>query len=84
MPWQLLFAMIYVYVYVHAEWFTVLCLKDHKEYVSTMKNMETDEGLKIREEELDIGDVILWQYREAPYKAEILEVHGMQTLYINL
>ena len=46
--------------------------------------METDEGLEIKEEELDIGDVVLWQYRGAPYKAKILEVHGMQTLYINL
>ena len=54
------------------------------EYVSTVKNMETDEGLEIKEEELDIGDVVLWQYRGAPYKAEILQVHGMQTLYINL
>ena len=44
---------MFVYVYVHAEWFTVLCHEDHS-YVSTMKNMETNEGLEIREEELDI------------------------------
>ena len=31
-------------------------------YVSTVKNMETDGGLEI-EEELDIVDVVLWQYR---------------------
>ena len=47
--------------------------------MSTVKNMETDEGLEIKEEELDNEDVVLWQYRGAPYKAEILEVHGMQT-----
>ena len=68
--------------FIHTEWFTVLCLEDHKGYVSTVKNLETDEGLEVREE-LDIGDVV-WQYRGAPYKAEILEVHGMQTLYITL
>ena len=28
--------------------------------MSTVKNMETDEGLEIKEEELDIGDVVLW------------------------
>ena len=37
------------------------------------------EMMEIREE-LDIGDV-LCQYRGAPYKAEILEVHGMQTMH---
>ena len=26
----------------------------------------------------------MWQYRGAPYKAKILEVHGMQTLYSNI
>lgn len=43
--------------------------------------METTEGLEVKEEELHTGDVIIWQYRGAPYEAEIREVHGMQYLH---
>lgn len=59
-------------------WYTLLCLEDHKEYLSTAKNMETVDGLEVAEEELRTGDVVVWQYRGAPYKAEIQAVHGMQ------
>ena len=40
--------------------------------------METVDGLEVAEKELHPGDVVVWQYRGAPYKAEILAVHGMQ------
>ena len=39
-------------VLINAEWYTLLCLEDNKEYVSTLKNMETTEGLEVTEEEL--------------------------------
>ena len=41
--------------------------------------METVEGLEIGEE-MDVRHVI-WQYRGAPYKAQILEIHGEQWQY---
>ena len=59
-----------------AEWFTSLCLEDNKEYISTAKDMETVEGLEIGEE-MNVGDYVVWQYRGAPYKAQILAIHGM-------
>ena len=39
--------------------------------------METVNGLELDEEQVKTGDVVIWSYRGAPYKAEILFIHGM-------
>lgn len=66
-----------IYKINFAEWFTLLCLEDNKEYISTAKDMETVEGLEIGGEEMNVGDYVIWQYRGAPYKAQVLAIHGM-------
>jgi hypothetical protein len=71
----------FVHAYlVHAEWFTVLCLEDYKEYFCTVKNLETVDGLEINEDMVERDDVVLWYHRGTAYEARILEVHGMHRI----
>lgn len=65
-----------MYIY-YSEWFTLLCLEDSKKYISTVKSMETTDGLEVNQDELQMGDDVVWHYRGAPYEAKILSIHGM-------
>ena len=62
-----------------AEWFTVLCLEDYKEYFCNAKQLETLDGLEIDESKVKCSDVVLWYHRGAAYEASILGIHGMHT-----
>lgn len=62
---------------IFSEWFTLLCLEDNKQYVSNVKSMETLDGLEVSQDEVQVGDTFVWHYRGAPYKAEIISIHGM-------
>lgn len=65
-----------------SEWFTVLCVEDHKEYFCTSKNLETEDGLEIDELAVKRNDVVLWYFRGTAYEARVLEVHGMHNMYM--
>ena len=70
---------------MYLEWFTLLCLEDNKRYSSTIQSLETDDGLEVNEDEVEIGSTVIWSYRGAPYKAKVLSIHGKnknaQSLY---
>ena len=56
----------------YTEWYQLLCLEDNKQYCSTVTALETVNGLEIEEENLCVGDEVIWQYRGAPYKTDSL------------
>lgn len=59
----------------------MLCLEDNKRYCSTTTSIETVDGLEVDEEEVKTGDIVIWSYRGAPYKAKILSIHGMLNIH---
>ena len=62
--------------YVQIGWCTILCLEDNKEYLSPAIKLESKDGLELTASDIRQGKTVIWQYRGAPYEAEILKVHG--------
>jgi len=51
-------------------------VEDNKEYVASVKALESEDGLGLCDSDLVLGKSVVWNYRGLPYSAEIIEIHG--------
>ena len=80
----LLYRSVYVqmtkYLILIVGWFLILCLEDNKKYLSLVNKLESLDGLGLSPMDTIIGSNVIWHYRGAPYKVQILEVHSNQLM----
>ena len=55
----------------------MLCLEDNKEYTTCVKSLERIDGLGISDQDLTVGNNLIWHYRGTPYEVEVVGIQGM-------
>ena len=54
----------------------MLCLEDNKEYTTGVKSLERIDGLGISDQDLTLGNNLIWHYRGTPYEVEVVRIQG--------
>lgn len=60
-----------------SEWCSVLSIQDNKVHVCHSRTLQTETRDYVTEEELIVGNDLIWQYKGAPYVVKLQNVFGM-------